>query len=141
MATPQQTAALLADEVLFPNAVATDLADHLPRSHLDQVAEAGLYGLFGPGEAGGMAADQAEGLAVIEALARGCLTTTFVWLHHHSALSAVANSATPGLREQWLQPMCLGKLRAAFTVSGIVRATRLPWPAPWPWGWRGGAAL
>lgn len=113
-------AAALSDEVLFPAAMATDTADHIPPGHLDLLAEAGLYGLFGPVEAGGLGVDPVSGLAVVEALARGCLATTFVWLHQHAALRAVADSTTPGLRERWLAPMCQGRHRAGFTVGGIL---------------------
>ncbi|HEX3826777.1 MAG TPA: acyl-CoA dehydrogenase family protein [Sporichthyaceae bacterium] len=114
------TATALSDELLFPTVVATDAADHVPVSHLDALADAGLYGLYGPVEAGGLGFDQPSSLAVIETLARGCLTTTFVWLHQHAAVNAVADSTTPGLREQWLKPMCRGERRAAFTVGGVL---------------------
>lgn len=145
--SPLASATRLADELLFPTALATDASDHVPRSHLDRLAAAGLYGLFGPAQAGGLAADQATGLQVIEVLAGGCLTTTLVWIQHHSALAAVAASATPGLRDQWLGPMCLGKWRAGIAVAGIrpgavgmsARAVDGGWlvngVAPWVTGW------
>lgn len=119
MTTPLEAATRLADELLFPTALEIDAADRVPRSHLDALAGAGLYGLFGPAEAGGWATDAATGLAVIETLAGACLTTTFVWLQHHSALQAAANSATPGLREAWLEAMCRGKSRAGIAIAGI----------------------
>jgi len=137
----------LSDEILFPTALATDTGDRVPASHLDRLAQAGLYGLFGPVEAGGLGFDQVTGLQVIEALARGCLTTTFVWLHHHAALRAVADSATPGLRTARLESMCRGKWRAGFTVGGILpgrpgleaRAVDGGWllngVIPWVTGW------
>jgi alkylation response protein AidB-like acyl-CoA dehydrogenase len=117
--SPLESAQYLADELLFPAALATDAGDRVPRGHLDQLAAAGLYGLFGPAEAGGLAADRATGLQVVETLAGGCLTTTFVWIQHHSALAAVDASATPGLRERWLEPMGRGKWRAGIAVAGI----------------------
>jgi alkylation response protein AidB-like acyl-CoA dehydrogenase len=117
--TALERATQLADDLLFPTALETDAADRVPRSHLDALADAGLYGLFGPVEAGGLAADATTGLAVIEALAGGCLTTTFVWLQHHSALQAVATSTTPGVREGWLERMCRGKSRAGIAIAGI----------------------
>jgi hypothetical protein len=140
-------AAALSEDVLFPAAPSTDCADQMPVSHLDALAEAGLYGLYGPVEAGGSGLDQASGLAVIETLARGCLTTAFVWLHHHGALGAVADSTTPGLRESWLEPMCRGTRRAGFAVGGILpgrpgvtaRAVDGGWlldgVLPWVTGW------
>jgi len=84
---------------------------------------------------------------VIEALASGCLSTTFVWIQHHSGVRAVARSSTAGLRERWLPPMCRGEVR-----GGIARAGEIPGPprltaraegdglvldgeAPWVTGW------
>ena len=136
-----------ADDVLFPAALATDAADLVPRANLDRLAAEGLYGMAGPQEAGGLGLDLATANAVIEALAGGCLSTTFVWIQHHSGVRAVARSQTPGLREEWLAPMCRGDVR-----GGIARAGEIPGPprlsvtrtadglvlngeAPWVTGW------
>ena len=80
----------IADEVLFPNAVATDRAGVLPRENLDALAAAGLYGLAGPPWAGGLDADFATVCEVTEIVCGGCLTTGFVWTQHHGAVRAVA---------------------------------------------------
>jgi alkylation response protein AidB-like acyl-CoA dehydrogenase len=145
--SPVEQSELLAENLLFPTAAATDASDRVPRSHLDALADAGLYGLYGPPEAGGLGVDQATGLRVVEVLAGACLSTTFVWTQHHSALRAVAASATPGLRERWLEPLCRGKWRAGIAVAGIrpgavavtARAVaggwRLTGEVPWVTGW------
>ncbi len=145
--SPLESAQRIADELLFPTALSTDAGDRVPRSHLDRLAADGLYGLFGPAEAGGLAADPATGLRVVEALAGGCLTTAFVWIQHHSALRAVAGSATPGLRERWLEAMCRGKCRAGIAIVGLrpgpggvsARAVAGGWlvngDVPWVTGW------
>ena len=86
--------------------------------------------------------------AVAEALAAGCLTTTFVWLQHRNPVRAVAGSATPGLRDEWLAPLCRGERRAGIALAGnrpgppILRAKRtatgdvvLDGEAPWVSGW------
>jgi alkylation response protein AidB-like acyl-CoA dehydrogenase len=117
--SPLEVAQRIADELLFPTALEVDAGDRVPGSHLDRLAAAGLYGLFGPAEAGGLAADPTTGLKVVEELAGGCLTTTFVWIQHHSALLAVANSTTPGLRERWLEDLCRGKCRAGIAIVGL----------------------
>ncbi|HEY3605106.1 MAG TPA: acyl-CoA dehydrogenase family protein [Sporichthyaceae bacterium] len=146
-ADPLQVAEGLAEELLFPTAMATDAGDRVPRGHLDRIADAGLYGLFGPVEAGGLGARETVGRAVMEIMAGGCLTTTFVWMPHHGAVRSVAGSTTPGLREQWLAPMCRGEQRAGFALGGIlpggpgVTASAVDggWllngVAPWMTGW------
>lgn len=137
----------IADDVLFPAALETDAADLVPVSSLDLLAGEGLYGIAGPVEAGGLGLDMATTYAVIEALAGGCLSTTFVWIQHHSAVRALARSQTPGLREEWLPSLCRGDVRAGIARAGeipgppMLRATRagerlvLDGAAPWVTGW------
>jgi alkylation response protein AidB-like acyl-CoA dehydrogenase len=101
------------------------MADEVPRRHLDRLAEAGLYRL-----------DPIVAPAVIEALAGGCLATTFVWIQHHSAQRAVAASTTPGLRDRWLEPMERGQTRAGIAVAGIRPGTDPVTAEPVAGGWR-----
>lgn len=114
----------IADDVLFPSALDTDAAATVPRARLDVLAEAGLYGLRAPVWAGGMAADLDTICAVTEALASGCLTTTFVWAQHGGTAFVVGASGSPALRE-WVEPLCRGRVR-----SGLALAGALPGPAP-----------
>ena len=131
----------LADEVLFPSAMAVDAADRVPAAHLDLLAGHGFYAMAGPPELGGL--DGPPG-AVVEALASGCLATTFVWIQHHGAVRAVANSP---LSTGWLVPLCRGERRAGIALGALrpgppsVRATRVAGgylfdgEAPWVTGW------
>ena len=114
------TAQRLADEVLFPAALATDAADAVPVELLDALADAGLYGLAGPIDTGGLDADFATVCAVVEALASGCLTTAFVWVQHLGAVLAVASSENAALRDEWIGPLCRGKRRAGLALGGAV---------------------
>src|ERR1041385_4240129 len=88
----------LADDVLFPAALATDAADSVPGELLDALAGAGLYGLMAD-------ADFATVCAVVEALASGCLTTTFVWVQHLGTVRAAATSDHGHVREEWLEAL------------------------------------
>jgi alkylation response protein AidB-like acyl-CoA dehydrogenase len=138
----------LADDVLFPAALQTDAADLLPVSSLDALAHEGLYGIAGPADAGGLDLDLPTSYAVVEVLASGCLTTTFVWLQHRNPLRAVAANPSPNLRDEWLAPLCRGERRAGIALAGnrpgppILRASRtatgevvLNGEAPWVSGW------
>ena len=115
-----ETAQRLADEVLFPAALATDAADAVPVELLDALAGAGLYGLAGPVSAGGLDADFETVCAVVEALASGCLTTAFVWVQHIGAVLAVASSENTVLRDEWLAPLCRGERRTGLALGGAV---------------------
>ncbi|MGZ4126361.1 MAG: acyl-CoA dehydrogenase family protein [Actinomycetota bacterium] len=138
----------IADDVLFPASLEVDATDLLPVGHLDLLASEGFYGIAGPAEVGGLALDDATTSAVVETLASGCLTTTFVWLQHRNPVRAVAASDTPGLRDAWLASLCRGEPRAGIALAGnrpgppVLRASRLAsgdigrdGEAPWVCGW------
>jgi alkylation response protein AidB-like acyl-CoA dehydrogenase len=137
----------IADKVLFPSAMNVDAADRVPSGHFDALAAAGLYGLAGPASAGGLEADPATFCNVIEIMAGGCLATTFVWLQHHGAVRALADSANSALAARWLAPLCSGARRAGIALGGarpgppLLRARPAPGgyifdgTAPWVTGW------
>jgi alkylation response protein AidB-like acyl-CoA dehydrogenase len=137
----------LADEVLFPDAMRVDRLDVLPAVQLDALAAAGLYGAGAPVEAGGLGLELPEMCAVVEELASGCLATAFVWIQHFGLLMTLAYGGVPELREAWLGPACLGRVRGGVALTGqipgppMLRAEpaeggwRLDGTAPWVSGW------
>jgi len=145
---PAGRARRLADGVLFPRALETEAAGLVPVDLLDRLASEGFYGMAAPADVGGWDLSSAEVQPVVEALAGGCLTTTFVWIQHHNPVRAVASSATPGLRETWLGPLARGETRAGIALAGerpgppMLWATETPdggfsleGEAPWITGW------
>lgn len=137
----------LADDVLFARALATDAAELVPVELLDGLAAAGMYGLLGPAEAGGLEASPATADLVIEILAGGCLTTTFVCMQHLGVVATVA-AAEEALRDAWLGRLCSGEVRSgvafaglrrpgppAMTVRGSPGGYVLDGNAPWVTGW------
>lgn len=141
------TAQRLADEVLFPAALATDAADVVPQAQLDALAAAGLYGLTAPRSVGGRGADAATVLGVIEAIAGGCLTTAFVWTQHLGATRAVASST--GEVRALAPSLASGARRSGVAFAHLRRpgppavvaapdgdgGWRLTGEAPWVTGW------
>jgi alkylation response protein AidB-like acyl-CoA dehydrogenase len=109
----------IADEVLFPAALATDRAETVPVELLDALADAGLYGLTGPASAGGLEADFGDVCAVVERLASGCLTTAFVWVQHLGAVFAAAGSSNAAVAA-WLPELCRGERRAGLALGGAL---------------------
>lgn len=146
---PVTRARRLSDEVLFPGALEVDASDVVPVGRLDLLADAGFYGLAGPESAGGMGLpDLATGMEIIEILAGGCLTTTFVWIQHHGAVRALVEAGTGPLRDEFLERMCRGEVRAGVAFSGLRRpgppiltaiadgeGWRFTGYAPWVTGW------
>ena len=127
--------------------MAVDGAERVPAAHLDLLARAGFYGLAGPPSCGGLDLDLPSACSVIEILAGGCLTTTFVWQQHHGAVRSVLSAPAQALREQWLEPLCTGARRAGVALGGalpgppLLRARRvsggylLDGMSPWVTGW------
>ena len=129
------------------DAAAVDAADTIPEAHLRGLADAGLYGIFAPAEAGGLGLDAEVGL-VIEELASACLASTFVWLQHLRLLGAMLDPGTPAaLREALLPAVVRGEVRGGVALAGLLpgppRLTARPvdggWlldgDAPWVSGW------
>jgi alkylation response protein AidB-like acyl-CoA dehydrogenase len=147
--TPEvlEVAARLAVELLEPAAEEVDATGRLPVGHLDALAAAGLYGVSGPAEAGGLGADRATALRVSEILAAGCLGTAFVWVQHQGVVRAVAASTAPGVRDRWLGPLWSGQVRSGVAIAGIRPGTDplraqpdgdgwvLTGAVPWVTGW------
>jgi alkylation response protein AidB-like acyl-CoA dehydrogenase len=141
------TARRIADETLFPAAMAVEAADAVPVEVLDVLAEAGLYGISGPVSVGGMDLDPLVQGSVIEILAGGSLATAFIWAQHHSLVRNLVDFAPSPLREEWLPPLCRGELRSGLALAGVLpgppqlRADRVPggWridgSSPWVTGW------
>jgi alkylation response protein AidB-like acyl-CoA dehydrogenase len=110
----------IAEQVLFPASLATDASPIVPREMLDALAEAGLYGISASREVGGLAADAATEVAVIETLAAGCLTTTFVWMQHLGTAAVVAQ-LDGQLHDEWARPLASGARRAGVAFSHLRR--------------------
>jgi alkylation response protein AidB-like acyl-CoA dehydrogenase len=90
----------VSEDVLYRSALAVDAADLVPAGNLEALADAGLYGIAGPAGYGGGDADLATFSRVVEILAGGCLTTTFVWIQHHGVVRALATGPNSGLRDE-----------------------------------------
>jgi alkylation response protein AidB-like acyl-CoA dehydrogenase len=138
----------IADDVLFPAALAVDRAERVPDSHLDLLAREGFYGVAAPEQAGGLGTENMRAAArMVEFLASGCLATTFVWMQHHGPVIASTYSDRPGVRQRWLEPLARGERRGGIGLAGVrPGATRLrvreadgayvlDGDVPWVTGW------
>jgi alkylation response protein AidB-like acyl-CoA dehydrogenase len=137
----------LATGVLAPAAMRVEASQRVPPEHLDLLAAEGFYGLAGPQAAGGLDVPFAAASQIIEILAGGCLSTTFVWMQHHGVVRAVAETANTALRQAMLGPLCRGERRAGVALAGLLpgpprlraRAAEggyvLDGTSPWVTGW------
>ncbi len=111
----------LAATVLAPAAEATDQAARVPPGHLAALADAGLYGLVGPADHGGLGAPAAVVRTVQETLAAACGVTSFTWNQHHSAVKALTATSNVALRDGLLGPLCAGTTRAGVAFAYLRR--------------------
>lgn len=121
-----RTAREIAEEVLFPASAEVDASDRVPAGHLDLLAERGFYGLAAPEESGLDLPDLAAVLRLLEILAGGCLTTTFVWMQHHGAVGALAETRNRALQQGLRPELISGKRRAGIAISAAVRTGPAP---------------
>lgn len=131
----------IAEDVLFPAALAVDAAESVPASHLDLLAAEGFYGLAARDDV-----TFADLAGVVEALAGGDLATTFVWIQHHTPVRALAEHAAPALRDAFLPRLLAGERRSGIGIAGIRTPTPLrvrpaaggyliDGQVPWVTGW------
>jgi hypothetical protein len=125
----RESAARVADDLLFPSALEVDRADRVPASHFEALAREGLYDFDGD-------------LTVVEILASGCLATAFVWLQHHGPLASTATS-----HPEMHAALASGRLKGGIARAGARTGTRslrvfstvdgylLEGTVPWVTGW------
>ena len=106
----EQRARAIAEDILFPAAMAVDAADRVPASHLDLLAATGFYGI-----ANDPAVDYATLCRVVETLASGCLTTAFVWMQSLTPVRAAAAAN----RTDLLPALVAGERRGGIGLAGI----------------------
>jgi alkylation response protein AidB-like acyl-CoA dehydrogenase len=134
---------MIAEEVLFPAALEIDAREVIPSSHFDLLAEQGFYGLAGRPEHGGVEVDFPSLVGILEALASGCLTTTFTWMQHHGVVRGLTGTANADLRERYLSAAIRGKVRGGVAYAGAIPQPPQLWATATEGGWllRGEAPL
>jgi alkylation response protein AidB-like acyl-CoA dehydrogenase len=123
-------------EDLADDAFDVDRADSIPISHLDELADLGLYGVFAPTADGGLGLGLSEMSTIVEELAAACLATTFVWIQHFRLLAAVLDpTGPPILRDQYLKVIS-GEARGGVALGGLQPGPAKLHATPTPDGWR-----
>jgi alkylation response protein AidB-like acyl-CoA dehydrogenase len=120
---PVAAARLLADELLRPAAERVEVQG-VPRSHLDALAAAGLFGVTAPREYGGSDQPTASIREIVEILAGADASTWFVWTQHHTPVRTLVRGTNDALRDRWLQ-----RLAAGADLAGVA-FTHLRRPGP-----------
>lgn len=120
----ERKVARIAEEVLFAQALEVDANAQIPPGHFGALADAGLFGVAGPVQAGGLDLDAPALRRVREVLAGGCLTTAFVWAQHQGVVRRLRR-APAAIGRKWLPDLCAGRVRGGLVLAGL-----LPTPEP-----------
>jgi alkylation response protein AidB-like acyl-CoA dehydrogenase len=134
----------LATTLLAPSAADVD-ASTVPRSHLDALAKAGVFGVLAPQEAGGSDAPPAVARRVQELLAGADLSTWFVQVQHNTPVRMLAAT---GRGPELLAELAAGRVIGGIALSHLRRRParvlaasadgegwRLDGTTPWYTGW------
>ncbi|MCA1596145.1 MAG: acyl-CoA/acyl-ACP dehydrogenase [Chloroflexi bacterium] len=81
---------VIGDEIIGPQAAASDSEGHFPRASLDALASAGFLGLTVAREYGGMGEGIPTACAALDAIAQRCASTAMVYLMHLCGCAAYA---------------------------------------------------
>ena len=113
-------AADFADRRLFDAAIATDRSGHVPTVLLDEMRDLGLFGVFSPASVGGHDLAPSERHRIVEVLAGGCLTTTFIWLQHAGPAAATAGAS--GAVHAFAEPLASGRCTGGVAFAHLLRS-------------------
>lgn len=125
----------IAEEVLFPRALEVDAGGAIPGSHFDLLAEQGFYGLASQPEYSGIEVGFPSLTGILEALAGGCLTTTFTWIQHHGLVRSLTGTTNGKLREKYLDAAVRGELRGGVAYAGAIPQPPRLWATATDGGW------
>lgn len=119
----------LADDILFPNALDADAAGTVPEMQLQALADAGFYGIS-------TYCEPALVVELIETIASGCLTTTFVWTQHLGTCAA-AHHNTGAVHDELADQLASGDKRGGVAFAHMLRpGTPMTTTEPVDGGWQ-----
>lgn len=97
------------------------------RSHLDDLAQTGAFGLPFPAGLGGSNAPKAVIREANEVIAGACGTTWFCFAQHRSPTAAVVASENTSLRDRWVRPLVSGQALAGIAFAHLRRPKQRFW--------------
>lgn len=109
---------------LAREADALDATGRWPQRQLQLLGEAGVFRWFAPQQFGGEGWSEPELLRVYHALAKACLTTTFILTQRQGAVGRIVASENAPLREELLPDLLTGRSFATVGISHLTTSRR-----------------
>lgn len=114
----------IVDEVIKPRAELIDREGRFPRENLAVLAKAGWNGVLIPERFDGRGLDHVAFAIAAEEIAKGCPSTSLVYVMHVGAVQTIALYGNEDQKERWLKPVRNG---AIGTYSTSERASGGHW--------------
>ncbi|CAI6073431.1 Acyl-CoA dehydrogenase [Paenibacillus sp. JJ-100] len=114
----------IVDEVITPRAELIDREGRFPRENLSALAESGWNGVLIPERFDGRGLDHVAFAIAAEEIAKGCPSTSLVYVMHVGAVQTIALYGNEDQKERWLKPVRNG---AIGTYSTSERASGGHW--------------
>jgi len=107
-----------ADEVLAPRAADYDESAEFPWDNIREMAVLGLFGLGIDEKYGGSGGTTRQLAIVVEEIARGCASTSLVYIAHLSLTASFIHTfGTEGQKRQFLPPLATAEKIGAFALT------------------------
>jgi len=108
----------LVEREIAPRAAEVDEREEVPWENLKKLAELGLMGLGVDPEYGGSGGGYRQIALAAEEVARGCVSTSVVWLAHLSlGVQTIYQGGTEGQKKKFLPPLCDGSALCAWALT------------------------
>ncbi len=121
--TPDETAWIakvraFAQAQVGPYAATWDEAEHVPRSHVQKLADFGLFGLVVPQEYGGHGRTPLEALLAIEVVAEHCgISGRLVVDHNFGPTGLIRHYGSEAQRRHWLPRIARGEVLTSICIT------------------------
>ncbi|WP_250655453.1 acyl-CoA dehydrogenase family protein [Alkalimarinus coralli] len=113
----QQSARAFAEKELAPNAARWDEESIFPIDVIKRAGKTGFCSLYTPIELGGMGLGRLDSCLILEALAKGCTSTTAYFTIHNMATWMIASFGDERLRNEWCPKLVTGDLLASYCLT------------------------
>ena len=113
----REAAETFALKEMAPHAAEWDAECHFPKDVIAKAGELGFCGLYSPEAAGGLGLSRLDSTLIIEALCKGCTSTTAFISIHNMATWMATSFGSDELVEEWGEQLTSGQALASYCLT------------------------